>query len=195
MRTLDIMVDIDDVLFPLAPELHRVAHEMGLHDNSQEALEVWHGWKQYGCHKQDWLDVFARLADEHYYLTAAPIPGALEAVRHLWWLGHNVHLVTARGFAFEGDAHDHSAKIREWTTQWIEDHAVPHVGPITFTKDKVAAGPWDYAIDDGDHNYVALDNAGVRVYLLDQPHNRAFEAERRVHTVAEFVDIILEEAA
>lgn len=199
---LDVMVDIDDVLFPLATRLHSKAHELGLHDNTREALEVWHGWKQYGCRPEQWLEVFGQLADEGYYVDAEPIPGSVEALRRLYWEGHRIHLVTARGFPFTDDVRDYSNKIREWTVQWVEENAIPHYGVVTFSKDKVgvalrmtASGQWDYALDDGDHNYLALDNAGIPVYLLDQPHNRAFAAERRVNTVDEFVDIILEETA
>lgn len=191
---LNLMVDIDDVLFPLAPKLHSKALEMGLHDGTKEALEVWHGDKQYGCTREEWLAVFGALADEGYYVDAEPIPGAVEAVRKLYWAGHNINLVTARGFPFAGDANDFSEKIRLWTAEWIAEHGIP--GSLTFSKDKVAAmselGFFNYAIDDGEHNYLALNRAGVNVYLLDQPHNRASGIEnRRISTVAEWAEVIL----
>lgn len=202
MTTLDIMVDVDDVLFPLAPGLHAKAHEMGLHDNTVEALEVWHGWLQYGVPKQRWLDAFDELLRDGFYVNALPVPGAVEAIRRLHWAGHRIHIVTARGFM------EHGEIIREQTHQWLEEFAVPR-DTVTFAKNKVGAmedlfgsgegtgayGRFDYAIDDGPHNYEDLDNAGVPVYLLNVPHNKDVDVPRRVATVDEFVDIILKETA
>ena len=54
-------------------------------------------------------------------------------------------------------------------------------------------GWFNYAIDDGEHNYRALHRAGVNVYLLDQPHNRSADdiQDRRVRTVADWAEVIL----
>lgn len=184
----NLMVDIDDVLFPLAPGLHRKAHELGLHDNTEEALRVWHGWQQYGCAKEKWLEVFEALHAEDYYLKAEPYRGAVRALRELYWEGHTINLVTARGFmARAGD-------IRRWTHEWVEDHAIP--GRVTFAKDKVAAqaslGRFDFAIDDGTHNYLALRADGVNVSLLTVPHNEDdhIPANERVSSVEEWADYI-----
>lgn len=193
---LNLMVDIDDVLFPLAPALHQVALELGLHDGTEEALRVWHGWKQYGCTKERWNDVFEALHAQDYYRTAQPVEGSLEALRELYWQGHRINLVTARGFMGRAD------EIRQWTAEWVEEYAVPH-HTLTFARSKVEAqatlGRFDFAIDDGIHNFEALHADGVRVYLQDQPHNAADEVcwapiGERVHSVREWADIIQEAA-
>lgn len=205
MRTFDIMWDWDDVIQPLAVRLHEKAHEMGLHDNTIEALEVWHGWLQYNVHQDKWFEVFDELMCEGWYHNGPLIPGVVDAMRRLKLLGHRNHLLTARGFMKHGEL------IKEATYEIIKKNDVP-VDTITFDKDKVngmitALGGWsppdarptfDFAIDDGPHNYEALDSAGVPVYLLEVPHNKAWREEhpdaRVVPTVDAFVDLIIKES-
>lgn len=190
---LDIMVDIDDVLFPWYSVVHDACRVAGLH-NMPDPGTMWRMHEEYGVPIKAWLDVITELTDNGFYLNP-PDEDAVAALRRLYWHGARIHLVTARGFMARAE------EIRAWTKQWVEDFAVPHHS-LTFAKDKVQAGwsvldsihrTWDYAIDDGAHNYEALDNAGVPVYLLSQPHNQHVSAARRVATVGEFVDLIIEE--
>lgn len=187
---MHVMSDIDDVLFPLAAKLHSKAHELGLHDNTQAALRVWHGYEQYGCTKEAWNEVFDALHAEDWYLTAQPVPGTVEALRRIAWEGHQISLVTARGFMGRAE------EIRRWTQEWVEEFAIP--GTVTFARDKVAAqaelGKFDFAIDDGYHNFLALLKDGVNVFLQDQPHNdeELVPVGRRVYSVDEFADIVLD---
>lgn len=169
-KSLDLMIDIDEPLFPWASSVHEACREAGLHDLPEWA--TWHMWEDYGCEKDLWLEVVARLTADGMYLNTPPIPGAAEALRLLKWEGHRIHLVTARGHAAFAD------EIRDWTQQWVDEFAVPH-DTLTFADDKVKAMAdlgvvFDSAIDDGAHNYEALAAAGVEVQLLDQPHNRTF---------------------
>ena len=188
--TYDLMVDIDDVVFPLATGLHRKAHELGLHDNTEEALRVWHGYQQYGCTREQWHEVFEALHDEDYYLAAQPIPGAAEALRRLLLAGHRIHLVTARGFMGQAE------NIRRWTAEWVEEFAIPH-DTLTFSQHKPATQAdlgvsFDFAIDDGTHNYRALRAAGVRCFLLTVPHNEDDDVDplHRVNSVSEWADMV-----
>lgn len=182
----ELMVDIDDVVFPLLDSIHDLARERGLHDGTVDP--AWRGWEAYGCTEEEYWDLWADFALADGYLVQPPIPGAAEALRWLKWEGHKIHLVTARGFMANAE------KIRAWTPQWIEEFAIPH-DSLTFAKDKPAVmnqlGVWfDFAIDDSPSNYLALDNAGVDVYLLDHAHNRDFGAERRVASLWEWAFLI-----
>lgn len=190
MKQLNIMGDIDDCLFPWYAGIDARCLEAGLHDGNL-TKRSWAMHEDYGCSKEEWLEVIAQATADGFYLNEPPIPGSAEAWRRLYWAGHRLRMVTARGFM------DKAAEIREWTPRWLEEFAIPYED-LTFAKDKVAVmetlGWFDYALDDGVHNYEALDSAGVRVYLLDAPHNQDFDAERRVATVGEFADIVLEES-
>lgn len=187
-RTLDLMVDIDDVICPTMESIHLLARDAGLHDGT--AKMGWSGWEHYTlpdgspCPPDVYWDLWGQFARDGGYLTTEPIPGAAEALRWLAWQGHNIHLVTARGFM------SNAKRIRAWTPRWVGDFALPHK-TLTFAKDKVAAQAelgveFDSAIDDSPKNYQALDEAGVLVYLQDHEHNRDFPAERRVSTLWEW---------
>jgi FMN phosphatase YigB (HAD superfamily) len=213
----DVMFDIDDVLCPTIDMIHDLAHKAGLHDGTIEP--AWDGAGQYGCDPQIYWDLWSDFAAAGGYVNTPPIEEAAEALRRLYFAGHRIHLVTARGFMA------HASEIRGWTGEWLEEFALPwHT--LTFAQDKVAAqvqvfdalgevervdvkhegceepthqqilSPrFDYAIDDRVKTVSALRQVGVEAYVLTHAHNRAEPADWRVDTVTEFVNIILEASA
>lgn len=189
-QTFDLMVDIDDVIFPLIDQIHERARQRGYHDGT-----IGPEWSatQYPCPEEDYWDLWAEFTLANGYLETVPDPKVLEALRFLMWEGHRIHLVTARGFMANAD------KIRAWTPEWLEEWAVPHQ-TLTFSQDKPGAQgelgvTFDFAIDDHPKNYAALDNAGVEVYLLSHHHNRLADVERRVPNVWEWAYIIEKRSA
>ena len=56
---------------------------------------------------------------------------------------------------------------------------------FTFLVENIGV-EFDYAIDDGPHNFDALTLAGVQAYLMDQPHNRHLNTDLRVRSLTEF---------
>jgi hypothetical protein len=189
-KTFDLMVDIDDVIFPLIDQIHGIAQRRGYHDGS-----VGPEWdaEQYGVPVDDYWDLWREFTSSDGYMLTEPSSDALTALRRLLWSGHRIHLVTARGFMANAEM------IRTWTPQWLEEYAVPH-SSLTFSQNKPGAQAelgvtFDFAIDDHPKNYAALDAAGVQVYLLDHHHNRLADVERRVSSVEEWANIIIREAA
>lgn len=199
VKTADIMVDIDDVVAPwfhTVDELCRTrwdAHHL-------PPCTMWKMWEYYGRTQEEWGDVVVSAIQHGLYTTVDPLPGSVEGINRLRWFGHRVHLVTARGFMQNAD------EIRRWTPEWLERFGVGY-DSLVFSKDKVdgmitALGGWtppdarptfNYAIDDGGHNYDALDAAGVNVWLCQAPHNVDHPAERRIGSMWEFSQMILEE--
>lgn len=184
-KSFDLMVDIDDVVFPLIDQIHEVARLKGYHDGS-----VGPEWSasQYGVPDDDYWDLWAEFTLANGYRLTEPHPEVLTTLRRLMWDGHRIHLVTARGFMANAE------KIRVWTPEWLEEWAVPHT-TLTFSQDKPAVQAdlgvrFDFAIDDHPNNYAALDSAEVEVYLLDHHHNRMAKVARRVPSVAAWADII-----
>lgn len=184
MTTLDLMVDIDDVIFPTMSSIHAIGLETGVHDGT--AKMRWKGWESYGCPEQVYWDLWSTFALNGGYVDTDPIPGSVEALRWLMWEGHRIHLVTARGFM------NHAEDIRAWTPQWLEEYAVPHT-TLTFARDKVGAQNelgvrFTSAIDDSPNNVRNLRKGGVPAFLLDHEHNEEepVPAEWRVPTLWEW---------
>ena len=186
MKALNLMVDIDEVVFPLGDSIHEIAHEFGLHDNS-EPWKVWSAWEQYGCDPDAYWDLWITFAHRNGYTETPPIQHQVEALRHLYFEGHRINLVTARGFMANAE------NIKRWTPEWLEEYAVPY-HTLTFSRDKAAEqahlGAYDLAVDDSPKNYLALEEAGVNVWLQDHTHNHAFQAEHDPSVVKDLWELV-----
>lgn len=193
--TYDIMVDIDDVIVPWFETVDAGCRKAW--GDHHPVCTNWHMWEHYGVTQEEWSDVVIQAVQTGLYHTVDPIPGSVEAINRLRWLGHRIHIVTARGFMANGD------NIREWTPEYLERFGIGY-DTLTFAKDKVegmitALGGWtppdarpsfDFAIDDGMHNYRKLDDAGIEVWLHSAPHNSLEVVERRVDSLWDFAKIV-----
>lgn len=189
LKTLQIGVDIDDVVTGWYKASHEECVAAGITNGVTPT--TWKPYEEYGCEDQVWYDVLDAALKRGYMLDLEPLPGAREALDSLWWAGHSVHLITARGFFQNGDL------IREHTRQWVSDLQLRHES-LDFRKDKGRAAVelgLDYFIDDNVRNVqsVAAESSAV-VYLLNQPWNADgdWPAERRVDSLEQFAEIILE---
>lgn len=186
-----VIVDIDDVIMPWAAQVHQACLDAGLNPEGKTWTQ-WNMWEDYGCNKDQWVEVVGSLAVAGGLYHSQPYPGAVEALWRLHDAGHEIHLVTARGF------HNNALQIREWTHEWVYDNNIP--GKLTFAEDKGEVAKKigaTHAIDDRVENAEAMQKAGVDVYLVSQPHNfsRYWNEARRVDSLSEFVDRILAEDA
>ena len=186
-RTLDVGVDIDDVLHPWGMTAHGLCEAAGLTGGNM--YTGWKMWEDYGCTEEQWAEVIARAVHEGGLYDVPPIPGSVEVLRRLTFLGHRVHLVTARGFMTNGD------KIKQHTLDWISEFAVPHAS-LTFSKDKPEVArrlELDFFIDDAVHNFQALELEAPQTttYLLSAPHNLDFWTPFRLESMEEFGEIVI----
>lgn len=190
-QTFDVMVDIDDVVLPW------------FHTVDQMCIDAWgpapsgpcRSWsmhEHYGRTREEWEQIVIQATAMGLYTSTDPFPGAAEALRRIHWYGHRIHVVTARGFMANGE------NIRQWTRDYFTTFALPYE-TLTFAKDKPRAMErldvrFDFAIDDGVHNFEALVEAGVPTWLHDAPHNLDYPAppERRVSSLWEFSNLVLE---
>jgi len=180
-RSFDILIDFDDVLYAWSNRAHAVCEKAGI--TNGKTIDRWHFWESYGCTEEEVWSALRSATISGWLYDGPLIPGALGQLRRLRYMGHRIHIVTARGFG------EHGELIESMTREQIRNWNVP-LDSLTFAKDKTQVSV-DFALDDGTHNYEALDQAGVLVYLMDQPHNRAYAPQkpvRRVSTVKEFVD-------
>lgn len=189
-KLFDVGFDIDDVLHPWGATAHELCRLAGLHDGTP--TYGWKMWEAYGCTEEQWGEVIGRAVVEGGLYDVPPIPGSVEALRRLYWEGHRIHLVTARGFLTNGEL------IKQHTRDWLPEHAIPH-NTLTFSKDKAAVARelgLDYFLDDGVHNFEQVDREApnTQAYLLSAAHNLDYYTPFRLETVDEFVDLILEAA-
>ena len=187
--TLDIMVDVDDVVVPWFETVIAACTRLwGEPETPCVSWEMWTHWP--GRTRDHWGDaVMTATHVDGLYTTVDPLPGSVEAINRLRWYGHRVHIVTARGFMENGE------NIRAWTHDYLANFGIGH-DSVTFAKDKVAAQAelgieYDWAIDDGLHNFEALTEAEVNVWLQDAPHNQHFETDFRVSSLWEFANKVL----
>lgn len=188
--TYDIMLDFDDVIMPWMMPVHEQCDLLGL--TNGRMFSSWTPWVDYGCTKEQWLDAILSAQANGLYTDTDPFPGAVAAINELLWRGHRVHIVTARGT--EWGTPTSREQIKQWTRMALAKHGIGHT-TLTFRKNKPRAMDelgvhFDYAIDDGVHNYEALASRGVDVWMHTQPHNQAYNAVRRIDSLWNFAKMI-----
>lgn len=188
MRKFKIGFDIDDVLLHTYPALHEVCVREGL--TNGVVPTSWYPYEEYGCSRDAWVEALGAAAREGYlYRDIPPDDDALRAMRELYFDGHEIHLITARGFLGEADI------IAEHTEGWLVEYGVPHHSlsySQTKGEDAVRLG-LDYFLDDNEKNWRQVAATGTVSYLLDRTWNRDIGAGMfRVQSVRSFADIIKE---
>ena len=191
MRAFKVGFDIDDVLFPWYARAHEACVEAGITNGVEPT--TWRPYEEYGCSKEDWLEALDVVTLKgSLYIKHGPDEDAARALRSLLFDGHEIHLITARGFI------GHSRLISQHTVRWLEQFAIPYKS-LTFTRDK--AGPInlkgvEWFLDDNVGNWQAVaQKTMAQSYLLDRPWNQdAAAGSHRVKSVQEYVDIIKEAA-
>lgn len=182
--SLHIGVDIDDVLFPWYPKAHDACVKAG-HANELPIPTSWHPYLEYGIDVQTWHDILGIATTNGNLYCGEPIDGINQPLQALLDAGHKVHLVTARGYL----QHGHIARAD--TVDWLDTYKVPHT-TLTFSQDKTII-PTAYFLDDNSDNIAAVQAAGSRGFLLNQPWNEHAAHEDRVDHVAQFAAHILKE--
>jgi hypothetical protein len=191
--TYDVGVDIDDVLHPWFNTAHELCVAAGI--TNGVIPTQWRVFEQYGCDVEVWAQVLDQATVAGTLYGVPPIPGAVEALRRLHFLGHRIHLVSARGMGAWQTA-EQRAMIHAQTRSWVEEYAVPH-GSLIFDSDKPRVARelnLDFFIDDGVHNFQALEQEApeTNVHLLTAPHNGDFWTPFRLETMDEFADLVIE---
>lgn len=203
MKKFKVGFDIDDVLFPWYLRAHEAAKEAGITNGVEPT--TWRPYEEYGCTQEDWLEALEVVTLKgSLYLEHGPDEDAARALRSLIFDGHEVHLITARGFI------GHSRLIQKHTVRWLERYAIPYK-TLSFTRQKGLKAKelrLDWFLDDNEDNFrdvsQALDyDSNVRIMgsqsrsiLLSRPWNEGVATfpDQRVSSVQQYVDIIKEAA-
>ncbi len=176
---MTILVDLDDTIEQLLKALVERANERFGRNASVDDVTDWSIVCAFpGITKQQILD-FMRDAD--FWETVEPVPGAVEALKHLMDEGHEVYIVTAT--EYEHVAEKMKGVLFRYFPFISWDQVI-----ITSRKQMIRG---DVLIDDGVHN---LEGGEYKKILVTAPYNRDYDAEAngmiRVHSWDEIIRII-----
>ena len=124
-------IDLDGVTYDFVDSVRRYLHEEHSKPLSEMTFEGdWHFYKEWGLTSEEFLWYCSRGVDEgHIFRSGAAYPGALEALRELQVMGHQIHLITARAY---GSRYIHN------TADWLHEVQLPY-DSLTFTVSKEIA--------------------------------------------------------
>ena len=187
---MKIGVDIDDVLYPWYRTAHEVCEEVGI--TNGKTPTTWQVQDDYGCSLEEWIEALSEATVSGRLYEAPPFPGVLRSLERLVEAGHEVHLITARGWL------QHGPVIKGHTIRWLWNWEVPYTS-LTFARDKTILRA-DVFVDDHPKNWAALWAADLPCFLVQQTwnhddhidpalHNLA--AETRVDSFNHFTDLVI----
>jgi len=171
-----ILIDMDEVLVHTLDDwLYCYNHDYD-DDKTIEDIKSWavHDWIKPECGTK----VYEYLALEDFFKHLMPIEGAVEGVKLLMELGHDVVIVSACPITAPGS---YAEKL-----EWIKERMpfFPLKSFISCHRKDLVSG--DVLLDDGAHNL--KDFPGVAV-CMDRPWNRD-ESHNRVYSWTEFICFI-----
>jgi FMN phosphatase YigB (HAD superfamily) len=189
--TLDVLVDIDGVLYPF-PEVFTpyASDQLGRHlelDTTRwEFYEVW------GLDYAGFVELVTQgVGERRLWWEGAPYPDVPGALDRIQAGGHRIHLVTAR------DISGTEAALAA-TNHWLAAHGFV-VESVNLAQDKplvlaeLGLDPAGcVAVDDGPHHVQAWEDAGVVAMVLDRwgTYRGDHRAVRDLDGFAEFVERI-----
>lgn len=167
-RPLDVLLDVDGVLYPL-PELftpyaaERLGRDLAL-DTSN-----WEFYTEWGLGYDDFVELLGEgVRERRLWWSGAPYDDVPPAMEHMRAAGHRLHLVTAR------DVRGIEAEALDATVHWLERHSLT-VETITLAQDKrtildrLSLDPARcVAVDDGPQHVSAYHEIGVYGVVLDR---------------------------
>jgi hypothetical protein len=181
----NLIVDFDDVVYPFCNGIMAVLAVEGITGQiTQWALE-----NDFGIDREQFWDMIYQ-PKHHELLFMQRIENeTLAQMRRLRYAGHRINIVTAR----TNETSEHFCR------EIVRRDNIPF-DSLTFTKDK---GPMvdefdaAFSLDDGPHNYTALDQVNHLTYLMDAPHNQHFESTdegwpiRRLASMTNFANTVI----
>lgn len=180
----NLIIDFDDVIYPFCNGIMAVLAAEGIAGTiTQWALE-----NDFGIEREAFWDMIYQ-PKHHEILFMQQIENAtLAQMRRLRYAGHRIHIVTART----------NETSEAFCREVVRRDNIPF-DSLTFTKDK---GPQvdeldaAFSLDDGPHNYMALDQQNHLTYLMDAPHNQEFNSiegwpVRRLASMTNFANTVI----
>jgi FMN phosphatase YigB (HAD superfamily) len=165
---LDVLLDVDGVLYPL-PELFTPYAADRLGRDLELDTTNWEFYTEWGLGYDDFVELLGEgVRERKLWWTGAPYDDVVPAIHRLRGAGHRLHLVTAR------DVRGIEAEALDATEHWLQRHGIA-VDTITLAQDKTVVldrlglDPRScVAVDDGPHYIAAFEEIGVYGIVLDR---------------------------
>lgn len=164
---------------------------------TMEARGVGHLWKSgptkepFWNFYEDWGWNFAQFkelvdwgVDHGYIFTGHWREGALEAIERIARMGHEIIIITDRGFGTRPENSQRNT-IEAFANAGIE------YDELIFSSDKTCV-PVDVMVEDKLQNYDALIANGTPTFLINRPWNKVVggDARNRINSVLEYADAV-----
>jgi len=178
---LRIGVDVDGVLFDQNTHVRQQFRE--IHGIEVGPVESWPAdltehppISEAGLDEDDTWEVFHAVHNDPELHRTEPLDAdAVRVMGRLLEDDHRVDVVTAR-----------SAESREVTRTFLQRNDIPHDKLVMGAQDKSG---WDVLVDDLPVHVARAAEDGALALLMDQPYNRAFEADGNPRRVASWADV------
>ena len=187
-RQVRVGVDLDGCCYDFDGNFARYLLSVGYPAEKMVEVTNWWFYRDWGLSDAEFVAAcIAGVQAGILFRSGGTLPGAAWALDRLMRAGHEVHIITARGF----DAVDASGSCHFATREWLADESMPYTS-LTLSHDKTSVST-DVMVEDNLDNYDALDAAGVHVLLINRPWNHVAggDERRRITDVAEFARIVL----
>lgn len=175
---MNIGLDMDGVCYDFVGSLKEWLKRPDLPDAKE-----WDFFKsQWGMTPKQFTTICNEAVDaEKLFKFGRPIPGALSGTDLLVKEGHSLHIITNRFFGRRSSAN---------TEFWLWLYGVSY-DSLNFLRDKTLLN-CDVFIDDSPENIEALEAAGKKTIVFDQPWNSNVTAGVRAKGWGEVIEIVRE---
>lgn len=179
--------DLDGVLYDFGNSVRRYLDSIGRVYGFKDGAEEPHHWDFYeywGMDRHEFKQICDDGADAGYVFCGGTRPSAVESVRRVRDLGHEVIIITDRQFGSTPSvSHEH-------TRNWLAEHGIEH-DELHFSADKTIV-PTDLFVEDKLENYDALIAAGTPCFLINRAWNQVEggDARSRINDISEYADAI-----
>ena len=175
---LRVGFDLDGVLYDFANSLRRYVATLGMTVPDTET-QVWNFFKdEWGWTTEEFLKHCNDGADAGFVFCGPTRPNAVEAVKAVKDLGHEVHIITDRQFGKTPSVSEDN------TRNWLLEHGIKY-DSLTFSADKTCVDT-DIFVEDKPENFDALWMAGTPTWLVNRPWNRHVDTQFRIDDISEY---------
>lgn len=182
-----IGIDLDGCLYDFGNSVRRYLDSIGREYGFKDGKPEPHCWDFYEYWHMTTAE-FVQLCDdgvEAGYIFSGEIrPNAIESVRRISDLGHEIIIITDRKFGKT------PASSERATTEWLAQHGIEY-DELVFSADKTVVRT-DMFVEDKLTNYDALVNAGVDAYLITRDWNLVpgGDARQRITDILDYAEAV-----